>query len=230
MALVERGKMTFPCKLHLMLQQAEEESATVGAISWMPDGRSFKIHNKEKFCKMLMPNFFQASKYKSFQRNLNLWGFETVSKGPSKGICSHPLFARGKPLLCRSMTRVVVKGNGTRRKHPDDNEEGTTGVAIPPAQKPSVSLEAFLTRAATTSCGDGAPSASLRQTSDTLLAASLANQHEPTDLLGNALIQEQILRHQQEIILRERIRRDQAVLEALAAIEIAAAARNLTHI
>jgi hypothetical protein len=36
-----------------------------------------------------MPNFFSSSAYKTFQRNLNLWGFRTVSKGVHKGQCSH---------------------------------------------------------------------------------------------------------------------------------------------
>jgi hypothetical protein len=102
--------MQFPMKLHVLLQNAELKGVT-SIISWLPDGRSFKVHNKDKFSKLIMPEYFTASKYKSFQRSLNLWGFETVSKGPEKGVCSHPFFVRGDPAKTQMMKRVKVKSN-----------------------------------------------------------------------------------------------------------------------
>mmetsp|Transcript_16345 Transcript_16345/g.23053 ORF Transcript_16345/g.23053 Transcript_16345/m.23053 type:complete len:107 (-) Transcript_16345:1594-1914(-) len=79
--------MKFPMNLHLLLQNAELKGVS-HIISWLSDGRSFKVHNKEKFSKFIMPKYFTASKYKSFQRSLNLWGFDTASKGPNKGVCA----------------------------------------------------------------------------------------------------------------------------------------------
>ena len=58
---------TFPWKLHEMLELAEEEGFG-GIVSWLPDGKSFKVYNPNIFVQKIMPNFFQQSKYKSFQR------------------------------------------------------------------------------------------------------------------------------------------------------------------
>jgi hypothetical protein len=81
-------------------------------ISWIPDGKSFKIHDKMAFSEQLMSAFFASSKFKSFQLSLNLWGFlESVAKGPNKGNHSHKYFiVRGKPDHCLQMNRIKVKG------------------------------------------------------------------------------------------------------------------------
>jgi hypothetical protein len=58
---------TFPWKLHEMLELADQEGFD-SVVSWLPDGRSFKVYNPVKFVEEIMPNFFLQSKYKSFQR------------------------------------------------------------------------------------------------------------------------------------------------------------------
>jgi hypothetical protein len=58
---------TFPWKLHKMLELAEDEEFE-GIVSWLPGGKSFKVHDAKSFVQNIMPNFFQQSKYKSFQR------------------------------------------------------------------------------------------------------------------------------------------------------------------
>ena len=58
---------TFPWKLHAMLELADREGFSE-VVSWLPDGKSFKVYNPRTFVKDIMPNFFQQSKYKSFQR------------------------------------------------------------------------------------------------------------------------------------------------------------------
>lgn len=62
-------QMRFPWKLHLLLQQNKDASI----VSWMPDGKSFLIHNKDRFSNELLPEFFGTTNFKTFQRNLNLW-------------------------------------------------------------------------------------------------------------------------------------------------------------
>ena len=60
-----------------------------------------------------MPGYFASQKYKTFQRSLNLWGFESVSKGPERGACYHQYFVKGHPELCHSM---YVQFLGKREK------------------------------------------------------------------------------------------------------------------
>ena len=94
--------LQFPWKLHEMLHLAEKNGKTA-IISWLPGGNGFKVHNKEKFCAEIMPGYFASQKYKTFQRSLNLWGFESVAKGPDRGACYHQYFVKGHPELCHSM-------------------------------------------------------------------------------------------------------------------------------
>jgi HSF-type DNA-binding len=56
-----------------------------------------------------VPLYFRQSRLSSFKRQLNLYGFELVNTGPSRGAYYHELFQRDKPELCRRMRRVAVK-------------------------------------------------------------------------------------------------------------------------
>jgi len=81
-------------------------------VSWMPHGRSFKVHDMPSFEKILMPIYFpQQKKYSSFSRQLNLWRFRRVNaKGPDKGCYFHSLFLRGMTHLVRRMRRKAKVG------------------------------------------------------------------------------------------------------------------------
>jgi hypothetical protein len=46
---------------------------------------SFVVHNRTEFVKHIMPAFFRMSKYESFQRQLNLYGFNRITAGRDKG-------------------------------------------------------------------------------------------------------------------------------------------------
>lgn len=116
------SSLIFPLKMHQLLQEAENRGES-HIISWLPDGRSFKVHDKKTFTNQIMPNFFGSSKLKTFQRNLNLWGFKTVSKGPQKGACSHSSFLQGLPDLCANMKRVVVRGTSRRQATKASSED-----------------------------------------------------------------------------------------------------------
>jgi hypothetical protein len=93
---------TFPWKLHEMLDSVEYDRI----VSWLPDGVSFKVHNPATFVREVLPKFFLQTKYKSFQRQLNIWGFERISIGPNKGgYMRTELFIRGKAPLVNAMKR-----------------------------------------------------------------------------------------------------------------------------
>eukprot|EP00429_Kryptoperidinium_foliaceum_P001501 CAMPEP_0176022560 /NCGR_PEP_ID=MMETSP0120_2-20121206/10984_1 /TAXON_ID=160619 /ORGANISM="Kryptoperidinium foliaceum, Strain CCMP 1326" /LENGTH=407 /DNA_ID=CAMNT_0017355701 /DNA_START=109 /DNA_END=1332 /DNA_ORIENTATION=+ len=110
----DNHNVQFPWRLHELLDEVDSS-----IISWLPEGTAFKVHNKTRFTEEILPSYFNATKYKSFQRNLNLWGFETIHEGPNKGGCFHPLFQKGNRDKCHYMSRQKVKGaNGKLPKTP----------------------------------------------------------------------------------------------------------------
>ena len=102
--------LQFPWKLHRLLEEAELTGDSK-IVSWLPGNKAFKVHNRQEFAARIMPAYFSSAKYKTFQRSLNLWGFESVSKGHDKGACFHKFFVRGHPNLCENMRRVKIKGS-----------------------------------------------------------------------------------------------------------------------
>ena len=102
-------KIPFPWKLHVMLDCADDQSYAQ-TVSWMPDGKSFKVHNVYAFVAIIMPRYFKQTKYKSFQRQLNVWCFERIKQDSNKGAYTHPHFERGQHDLCHRMVRRKIKG------------------------------------------------------------------------------------------------------------------------
>ena len=94
----------FPYKLHDMLDHAEI-SHVEHIVSWQMQGKAFKIHRPDLFLVTILPQFFSHAKYESFQRQLNLYGFIRIPKGPMKGCYHHPLFIKGGRNLCKQMVR-----------------------------------------------------------------------------------------------------------------------------
>jgi hypothetical protein len=93
----------FPQRLYDMLEQAEERGYD-HIFSWMPGGKSFKIHptgardatTEKAVVDVLKKNNFQQTKVRSFLRQLNQYGFERTHRGPNKGECKHEFFVRGR--------------------------------------------------------------------------------------------------------------------------------------
>jgi hypothetical protein len=94
----------FPAKLHQILNEVEQKGNDE-IISWNPDGKSFNVHNQKTFVDSVLPSYFRHSKYRSFQRQLNLYGFERVPCGPLDGSYHHPDFFRDNANLCKNITR-----------------------------------------------------------------------------------------------------------------------------
>ena len=86
-----------------------ELSGRSDVISFVSEGRAFAIHNSEVFFREIVPLYFRQSRLSSFKRQLNLYGFELINTGPSRGAYYHELFQRDNPKLCRRMRRVAVK-------------------------------------------------------------------------------------------------------------------------
>jgi HSF-type DNA-binding len=74
--------------------------------------------------------YFKQSKLTSFQRQLNLYGFNRLTRGLDRGAYYHELFLRGKPALCHRMFRIKIKGTGIKAANLPDHEPDF--YALPP--------------------------------------------------------------------------------------------------
>jgi hypothetical protein len=103
----------FPTQLHLLLDDAEIKGFS-DVVSWLEGGTMFKVHKTKEFADRIMPYYFNQTRYKSFQRQLNSYRFHRFSAGKNKGTVFHDLFMRDKPDLCNRINRVKVN----RGPHP----------------------------------------------------------------------------------------------------------------
>ena len=67
-------KRTFPEKLMEILDQPDVQDC----MMWTPDGDSFRITSVNKCTSEVLPRFFKQTKFPSFVRKLNRWGFKQV--------------------------------------------------------------------------------------------------------------------------------------------------------
>lgn len=110
----------FPLKLHEMLDAAAANNLE-DVVSWQPHGRCFVVHKPKEFVSML-PQYFKLSKLPSFQRQLNLYGFQRLTRGRDKGGYYHELFLRDRTFLAHNIQRIKVKGTGVRARSNPDQE------------------------------------------------------------------------------------------------------------
>ena len=100
----------FPMKLHQVLDDAETKGFQ-HIISWHCEGKAFKVHDWKQFEQLLMPIYFASQKkYKSFQRQLNLYEFERLNMVQEKGFYQHRYFVKGGRTLCLKMKVRKIKG------------------------------------------------------------------------------------------------------------------------
>jgi hypothetical protein len=102
----------FPLTFKLM--EVLDRSDLLDIICWMPHGRAFIVKKPKLFAVDILPRFFKQTKYLSFTRQLNLWGFKRITKGLDGGAYYHELFLRGRPYLAMRMKRHKVKGTGIK--------------------------------------------------------------------------------------------------------------------
>ena len=82
-------------------------------IDWMSHGRAFIVKQPKIFAAQVLPRFFKQTKYLSFTRQLNLWGFKRITRGIDAGAYYHELFLPGRTNLSMRMKRQKIKGTGT---------------------------------------------------------------------------------------------------------------------
>lgn len=137
---IAKGGVTtpFPWKLHIMLD-AMDETRDKSIVCWQPHGRAFMVHKPKDFVQQVMPHFFNQTKYASFQRQLNLYGFSRLTHGPDKGAYYHNCFIRGKRHLCKGMIRQKIKGTKVRKSLSPEDEPNfytmsPTEIFVPPGK------------------------------------------------------------------------------------------------
>lgn len=130
--------LQFPLKMHMLLDQVAAKGQS-DIISWvLPQGNCFRVYDKERFETEIMPFYFKTKRYKSFQRNLNVWGFETKTArecGEKRAIF-HEYFRRGQTDLCQLMTRVgkiqTPKESQSRKKQAERRPARFDPQSLPP--------------------------------------------------------------------------------------------------
>jgi len=93
---------TFPAKLFQILSNPEFSHI----ITWMPHGCSWRMLQPRLFSEVVSPKYFShQSKYSSFMRQVNGWGFKRITRGPDRNSYYHELFVRDNPELAWTMSR-----------------------------------------------------------------------------------------------------------------------------
>jgi hypothetical protein len=91
-----------------------EEMTTIGderIVSWQPHGKAFRVHLADLFVKTVMPRYFsKQTKYKSFLRQLHIYGFHRIGKGMDRGAYCHSMFIRNKRMMSLRMACQKIKG------------------------------------------------------------------------------------------------------------------------
>ena len=90
----------------------------------------------------VIPKYFEHSKYSSFIRQANGWGFRRLTAGRDRNAYYHPLFLRGLPHLCKEMKRPGIAEKGI--VDPDREPDLAAIAEIYPVPLKSVDEDAIL--------------------------------------------------------------------------------------
>ena len=124
--LLPSTKLPFVWKLYEMLEGVEN-CGNDYIVSWVESGKAFKVHQHQKFLKNIIPIYFKQKQYKSFQRQLNYYGFTRITHGPNMGAYYHPKFIKDSKFLCLSIrpmnSRKKVYAMTTTKKKFSKNDD-----------------------------------------------------------------------------------------------------------
>ena len=111
--------LSFPELMHQLVEDPKLQEV----IRWSPNGNQIGIHPKRFSEQILSKRWHQATKFESFARRLNRWGFQRVWNRhfPVEFFAfEHGLFKKGK-------SHLVAQINTNDTKHIDYNSHGVRG-------------------------------------------------------------------------------------------------------
>ena len=112
--LLSKRSVCFPVKIMILIEECERQGKT-DIVAWNSNGRAFKVWDHVRFENEILPLYLESSKYSSFLRQLNLYGFRGCSGGADKGNYYHPKFLRGLPWIATKIQRTKVNGPKSRK-------------------------------------------------------------------------------------------------------------------
>ena len=119
---VHSKKYPFPHKLFDLLAKASSDCESSEIVSWTPNGKTFIVHNHSRFAAEFLPTYFGHTQFRSFDRQLNYWGFELVSprtinnKSFGGKSWKHPFFRKDRRDLLQQVIRKVPGGSSSSRR------------------------------------------------------------------------------------------------------------------
>jgi len=129
--------LKFPVLLYRMLMDAERMSEHADAMSFLPHGRAFKIHNKKIFEEVVMPKYFPNNNWKSFRRQINLYDFIRISDDRlDDGAYYHKCLLKGRPDLLSSIVRKKIKGGANENATANSSARAPNFYLMKPVSPP----------------------------------------------------------------------------------------------
>ena len=129
--------LKFPVLLYRMLMDAERVHEHSDAMSFLPHGRAFKVHNKKKFEQIVMPKYFANNNWKSFRRQLNLYNFIRISDGGlDDGAYYHKCLLKGRPDLLPLIVRTKIKGGASKNATTNSSARAPNFYLMKPVSPP----------------------------------------------------------------------------------------------
>jgi hypothetical protein len=102
----------FPVKLYHLLEKADREGYT-NIISWTFTGRAFRLLKPKDFFLQIVPRYFKHKNLGSFRRQLSMYGFDRIPRGPEEGAFTHFGLVRGRP----DLAAMISRSNGRVRRN-----------------------------------------------------------------------------------------------------------------
>lgn len=98
---------SFARRLFRLLMDVEAAGLT-DIVSFNERGDAVVIKKPAEFAETIVPRYFSHNRFRSFRRQLSVYGFRRHKAGPDKGAYSHRFFIRGRPELLEGIEREVV--------------------------------------------------------------------------------------------------------------------------